>query len=153
METNIEMVAAQTQLEKTLVLSLSLDKQTGERVAPSSNAVKAYITGGYVGRRPDLRFDYTDYRKVRKPTQLFGYSILVIEEEYMGQYVGCCVSPGLGLVLSGKCDSRTLVTFAQGNGCSIEHPADVSDTLAGLGLAVPTGPLTRLSCRERDVTP
>lgn len=149
---DFEAMAAQPDLEEKLLLSLALDKQTGERVVPSANAVKAYIAGGYVSRKPDLRFDYTDYRKLRKPAWLFGYSIVVIEEEYMAEYVGCCVSPGLGVVLFGKGDSDKLAAFARANGCSVEHPADVSGELADLNLGVPSSGLTRLSCRDRDVT-
>lgn len=148
----IEPAAAQADPVRTLMLSLSLDKLTSQRVAPSANAIKAYIAGGYVGRKPDIRFDYTDYRKFRKSAQFFGYTILVIEEEYMAQYVGCCVSHGLGLVLSGKGEPAKLAAFAKANGCSIEHPVDLSGGLDDLGLEVPSAGMTRLSCRERDVS-
>lgn len=149
----IEPSAVQADTTQTLMSSLSLDKRTNQRAAPSATAIKAYIAGGYVGRKPDIRFDYTDYRKFRKPAQFFGYTILVIEEEYMAEYVGCCVSPGLGLVLSGKGDPRQLSAFAQANGCSVEHPVDLSGSLGDLRLGLPSTAMTRLSCRERDVSP
>lgn len=144
--------AAGVAAEAALVEALSLDARTGERLTPSGPAVRAFIAGGHVGRKPDLRFDYNDYRMLRKPARLFGFTILVLEEEYMAKYVGCCVSPGLGVMLTGHGDARKLAAFARANGCSLEAPADPSGIPAELGLAVPAAGLTYLSCRERDVS-
>lgn len=142
--------AAAAQPEQSLIRALSLDAATGQRLAPSATAIKAFIAGGYVPRKPDLRFDYTDYRALRKEARLFGFTILVLEEEYMAKYVGCCVSPGLGVMLSGAGDLAMLTAFAAANGCSVEAPADASDLPADLKIPAHAGQLTSLSCRERD---
>ena len=144
--------AAQSELEQTLQRSLSLDRGSGQRLAPSGQALKAFIAGGYVGRKPDDRYDYTDYRVLRKPAQFLGFTIVVIEEEYMAKYVGCCVSPGIGLVLAGKGDPGRLAAFARENGCSLEAPIDPSTIPADVKMPAAAGRLTYLSCRERDVT-
>lgn len=142
--------AGAEQPEQNLVRSLSIDSNSKQRVAPSADAVKAFIAGGYVNRKPDYRFDYNDYRVLRKPAHLFGFSIVILEEEYMAKYVGCCVSPGIGVVLSGKGELKTLESFASKNGCSVESPADPSVIPAELKVRVSPGSLTYLSCRERD---
>lgn len=146
----VETAASQPDLEAVLLRSLSLDVKTRQRVAPSGQAVKAFIARGIVSRKPNLRFDYNDYRVLRKPAQLFGFTILVIEEEYMAKYVGCCVSPGIGLMLSGNGDLKKLEAFSKANGCSVETAADPSSIPADLKVVTPPGSLTYLSCRERD---
>lgn len=143
--------AVAEQPEQALIRSLSIDSSTKQRLAPSADAVKAFIAEGYANRKPDYRFDYNDYRALRKPAHLFGFSIVILEEEYMAKYVGCCVSPGIGVVLSGRGDLQKLEAFASKNGCSVEAPADPSVIPAEMKLRIPPGKLAYLSCRERDI--
>ena len=55
------------------------------------------MQAGYIDNKPNLRADYTDYYLLNKPARFMGHELVMIEEEYMSRYIGCCVSPGAGL--------------------------------------------------------
>ncbi len=137
-------------LEKQLQLSMSLDHNTGKRLGRSATAIKGYIKGGYVSRKPDARWDYTDYRVFRRPATFFGQYIVVVEEEYFDTYIGCCVSPGLGLILERNSDITSLQNFISSNECSLDYPANVDGDLKELGIAPSGRTFISVSCRERD---
>jgi hypothetical protein len=81
---------------------------------------------------------------------LFGQELLVIEEEYMRKYIGCCVSPGVGAILRVTTDIAPLKKFSSSNGCSVQEGQDVVQTLQSLGLKPTRGDVLSISCRERD---
>jgi hypothetical protein len=83
-----------------------------------------------------------------------GYELIAIEEEYMTDYIGCCVSPGMGLVLKINESAEKLKKFAEENGCSVAEniaPATIEQEL-GVRLNLAPGVYASLSCRERDLS-
>ena len=115
-------------------------------------AIRQFIAAGYVDRRPTRRADYVDYRVLKRPFQFLGQTLIVIEEEYMTQNVGCCVNEGSGAIFRVSGDRAELTAFAAANKCRLTvDQSDIRSQLAEVGLGREQGELARLSCRERDI--
>ena len=137
-------------LESGLVRAMRPNAQRDGRLTESGEAIRPYITAGYLRLKPELREDYTDYRIVRKPAKLFGQELVVIEEEYQLKFVGCCVNEGIGAVVRVTADLAALKQFAAANGCSLNTDAEVVERLRKLKLPA-RGAFLSISCRERDM--
>lgn len=139
-------------LESGLVQALHLKKGTTDRVGTSSKAIAAYAREGYIGKRPDQRFDYTDYYLLKKPASFMGHALVLIEEEYITQYIGCCVSPGAGVTLKVQGSTQKLQAFARAQRCTLSDPVDIGHALSEVAIKtrMPKGHYASLSCRERD---
>lgn len=144
--------AAGEDLEGGLIAALRLDKKTGGRLADSGKAIQAYMREGVVDKKPNRRFDYTDYYLVRQPAKLMGHDLVMIEEEYLTQFIGCCVNEGMGVTVKTQGGTENLEKFAEENGCAFSEKVDFQNALKQVGIKVkaPTGEYASLSCRERD---
>lgn len=139
-------------LESGLISALSLKKGTTDRAGDSGAAIRAYIRAGLVNKRPNRRVDYTDYYLLKQPAKFMGHELVVIEEEYMGPYVGCCVSPGAGVSVKVVGSTKNLEEFASANKCAFTDHVDLQNELRHVGIKadLPQGEFASLSCRERD---
>ena len=146
------LAAADPGLETGLTHALQLKKGTTARVGTSGKAIQAYMREGYVGKRPDQRFDYTDYYLLKKPASFMGHALVLIEEEYITQYIGCCVSPGVGVTLKVQGSTQKLQAFARAQRCTLSDPVDIGQLLGEVAIKtrLPKGHYASLSCRERD---
>lgn len=144
--------AADPGLESGLIHALHLKKGTTERVGTSGKAIRAYMREGYIGKHPDQRADYTDYYLLKKPASFMGHELVLIEEEYITQYIGCCVSPGAGVTVKVRGNTQKLQAFASAQRCTLTDPVDVQHTLNDVAIKtrMPKGHYASLSCRERD---
>lgn len=140
------------ELENGLASALHLKKGSSERVGTSGKAIQAYMQAGYIDAKPNLRADYTDYYLLNKPARFMGHELVMIEEEYMSRYIGCCVSPGAGLSVKVSGSLKPLAQFARVHRCSLNDNADLPGELASLGIRrkLAPGRYATLSCRERD---
>lgn len=140
-----------SELQRALAAGMGINASSGGRLE-AGPAIRQFIAAGYVDRRPTRRMDYTDYRVLKRPFQFLGQSLVVIEEEYMTRYVGCCVSEGSGAIFRLSGDRAELTAFAAANKCRLSlEQSDIRSQLAELGLAREQGEFARLSCRERDL--
>ena len=141
-----------TELETGLAQAMHLKKGTSERVGTSGKAIQAYMQAGLIDSKPNVRADYTDYYLLNKPARFMGHELVMIEEEYMSRWIGCCVSPGAGLSVKVGGSLKALEQFATAHRCSLNDNADVQGDLAGLGIRrkLAPGRYATLSCRERD---
>lgn len=139
-------------LENGLIDAMRLNKETTERVGNSGEAIQAYMREGIVNKKPNQRADYTDYYIVNKPAKLMGHDLMVIEEEYMSKYIGCCVSPGVGVTVKVTGSTKNLEEFASSNGCTFSDSVNLKEELNdyGINVTLPDGDFASLSCRERD---
>ncbi|UZW58894.1 hypothetical protein [Lysobacter enzymogenes] len=142
-------------LEKGLTDAMRYDRAKGERAAPSGPALQAYIQAGYLELKPSVRADYTDYRLLKKPAPFMGQTLVMVEEEYMTQYIGCCVDEGVSAVVRVAGSTAAMETFAKANACSFEPKYDPVEALTAnrLGIGLPPGKYAKLSCHERDANP
>ncbi|MET0218178.1 MAG: hypothetical protein ABW205_09680 [Burkholderiales bacterium] len=139
-------------LESRMVAALQQKPGTLERLGAADAVIGAYAAAGYVAMQPDWRADYSDYRVLKQPASLLGHTMLMIEHESMQTYIGCCVSPGLEIILRLAQDGEDLQAFASGNGCRLKSDADRDFSSADLGLdEAPEGTYAALSCKERDI--
>lgn len=145
--------AEDTNLNQELISAITLNKITKERQKDAGEVIRLFIKAGYVARKPELRSGYTDYRLLRKPIFFLGHQLLVIQEEYIGKWAGCCVSPGIGIVVKAKGDYSKLKSFALSNGCSFEENQDD----IRIFIKYPSFRLDKnekyikLACKERDL--
>jgi hypothetical protein len=146
------LAAADPGLETGLLHALHLKKGMTERTGTSGKAIAAYMREGYVGKHPDQRFDYTDYYLLKKPASFMGHELVLIEEEYITQYIGCCVSPGVGVTVKVRGSTRKLQAFARAQRCTLRDPVDIRHALNEVAIKarLPKGHYASLSCRERD---
>lgn len=144
--------AADPGLESGLIQALHLKKGTTERVGTSGKAIAAYMREGYIGKHPEQRVDYTDYYLLKKPASFLGHTLVLIEEEYITHYIGCCVSPGAGVTVKVRGSTQTLQAFARAQRCTLTDPVDVQHELSEVAIQtrLPKGHYAALSCRERD---
>lgn len=140
------------ELETGLAQAMHLKKETTERVGTSGQAIQAYMHAGLIDSKPNQRADYTDYYLLNKPARFMGHELVMIEEEYMSRWIGCCVSPGAGLSVKVSGSLKPLEQFSRAHRCSLNDNADLQGELASLGIRrkLPPGRYATLSCRERD---
>ncbi|HSD39191.1 MAG TPA: hypothetical protein VLC92_16910 [Rhodocyclaceae bacterium] len=145
-------IASDQEIEDGLINALRLKRGTVERVGDFGKAIRAYIQEGLVNKKPNQRADYTDYYLLKKPAKFMGHDLVVIEEEYMSQYVGCCVSPGVGVTVKVVGRVKNLEEFASANRCSFSDHVNLKDELSRVRVKAnfPVGNFASLSCRERD---
>jgi hypothetical protein len=139
-------------LERVLREAMTPSTNGEERQVDSGVALRAYIKAGLVSRAPDERADYVDYRRLRKPTSLFGHSLVVLEEEYLTTYIGCCVNPGLGMVVQKRGGLGPLDEFLERNKCSKRDADDATYSMQLAGVKPKAGATyVSISCRQRDL--
>lgn len=140
------------ELETGLAQAMHLKKETTERVGTSGQAIQAYMHAGLIDSKPNQRADYTDYYLLNKAARFMGHELVMIEEEYMSRWIGCCVSPGAGLSVKVSGSLKPLEQFSRAHRCSLNDNADLQGELASLGIRrkLPPGRYATLSCRERD---
>ncbi|NHZ35191.1 hypothetical protein [Massilia rubra] len=144
--------AGNPDLEVNLMKAMKFDKASEKRIGSSGKAIQAYMKAGYVNQRPNGRADYTDYYLLNKPATLLGHPLVLIEEEYMTRYAGCCVSKGIGVTVGVAGSLGALKKFAAQNRCTLEENVDPGKQLRSFGIknALPKGTYASLSCRVRD---
>jgi hypothetical protein len=81
-----------------------------------------------------------------------GHELVVIEEEYIPRFIGCCVDPGAGVSVKLTGSAKNLEDFAQLNKCSLNKDIDLQRELQDQSTKVTLRPgnYAKLSCRERD---
>ncbi|MBS7349652.1 MAG: hypothetical protein KIG95_05755 [Comamonas sp.] len=141
-------VPADSALQAMLLDSLRLRLGSDERMVDSGKMIVALSKSGYVSLKPDARFDYSDYRFLKKPIYIYGHELFVVDEEYFDHWVGCCVSPGIAVTLKLRGNTDSLQTFARNNKCRVGFDGDLyyGPTLP----SAPKGTYATLSCKERD---
>jgi hypothetical protein len=123
---------------------------TTKQEFPTFKALKA---GGYIAKKPEIfRYDYNDVYTVKKPIKFMGQTVVAISDEYMSEYIGCCVSEGWGAVLSKKSDLAALQQFTKQHQCSLKpRGQEASDYYDQSLKSYPRAEYYELSCRERDL--
>jgi hypothetical protein len=149
------MASTEDELADGLINAMRLKAGTIERVGNSGKAIQAYMREGFVGRRPNRRDGYTDYYLLKRPARLMGHELVLIEEEYQVEFIGCCVNDGVGVTLRVDGSTEDVEAFAEQNGCRVETEVDFQEKIArgGIKAKVAKGNYLSLSCRVNDTNP
>jgi len=144
--------ATSEDLEAELLIALrpapSLKRQEN-----AGAVIRKYKAEGFIPFRPK-RIDYRDYYRLTKPAKVLGHELVLLEEEYMTKFIGCCVDEGAGVFvrLSGR--ATTLESFAKANKCRVET-FDTEEEVrksTGVTFSLPAGSYAALLCHARDET-
>lgn len=139
-------------LLKAMTVTVSRDGRI-KRSNYSGVAIRSYKRLNFIKNTPDSRYGYSDNYLLRKPATLLGHELKIIEEEYIGRTVGCCVNEGVGAVIRQQGSLNRLKSFAQRNRCSIA-PVNFRNYLGAFGIKnanIPRGNYYAISCRETDL--
>jgi hypothetical protein len=138
--------------EKLLLGAMTLrSSDPYAREVGSGEAIGALIKSGHVKRKPFQRADYVDYWPLKKSVTFFGHKVLLLEEEYLVEFIGCCVNVGIGMVIEETGDTSELESFAKANQCRKEGEDYWKGSLENAGLKPKAGvKYSYISCREKD---
>lgn len=117
-----------------LEYALMWDEDTDSRDLERGLALRRLIDQGYLRATPERRVDYTDYRLPAARLTFMDTEVLMVTEEYAGEWVGCCPAPGIGVVLAPSTALAEIASFAAQNRCTLQDNQDFSedfDQLAG----------------------
>nr|WP_320166027.1 hypothetical protein [uncultured Methylophaga sp.] len=104
---------------------ISLLKASPENVQPSLETQKALEMlkqHGIIKNEPDIVADYNHIYIANKQLPVLGGVLLALDHEYLEDWIGCCVNPGVALALQvkkDKDDSSALASFAKENHCKV----------------------------------
>jgi len=144
---------ANIDIENQLINATRFKSSTKEREKTPRDIINILKENKVIAKNADKRLDYTDYYITSSSVKFMGADILLVEEEYMDQNIGCCVNPGFGLSLRKDENIDGLENFAKENGCALENNLALSEKLSGLEINynLPQGKFAYLSCRENDI--
>lgn len=127
--------AVEQKLEAALTEAMTANRAAGQRMLPSGAAIKQFIKAGFVRRKPEARQDYSDYRRLRKAFTFMGETVVSLEEQYLVEFIGCCVDEGIGALLALEGSGDAVEAFGKANGCLVTGEAYYVDTsLTAVGL-------------------
>lgn len=109
---------------------------------------------GLISNKPTVsRADYNDVYQFKKPYQFLGQNFVLLFDEYMSEYAGCCVNEGWGAIFAKASDLKQIQQFAQRNQCKIEKMDLDSKYYYGYEVKklAKNKEYYELSCRENDV--
>lgn len=114
--------------------------------------IREYKAAGVLPSWPTARVDYTDYYLAIHPTTFLANELVLVEEEYMTKFAGCCVDEGAGVFVRITSDTATLEKFARKNLCRVDQYPSEKDVLAEINVrtSLPTGRYASLRCHVRD---
>lgn len=132
--------------------SAQLDFKKGERKGTAQHVIAKLKAMGHISAEPAGRMDYMDYYATNGKTTYSGLTVVVVEHEHMTDYAGCCVNPGLALVVAVNGTTQSLRGIASKLGCSVESPYDATEekTAAPRLKRTPARQLARFRCQEMD---
>lgn len=114
---------------------------------------KSLSQQGFISKKPQVsRMDYNDVYVVKKPLKMFNQLVVLLSDEYMSEYVGCCVSEGWGAIVKKEQSFQAFKRYAEKNHCALT-PFSLKDNEHYYGFATKKlrqGEYYELSCRERD---
>ncbi|GAB2587485.1 hypothetical protein GCM10027034_19820 [Ramlibacter solisilvae] len=145
--------------EAQVIEALRLRNADAENVAQTKRALLAYARIGAIGRDPDVQGDYAHYYLAKRPTQLMGHRLFLLNSEHMDAYYGCCVSPRVEatFALDKSQSGDSLRTWANANGCEFSYDNDLAETWPKINYArtvpAPRGVFAVVSCKRDSVQP
>ncbi len=134
---------------------LETSPETIEESMESLDSLTILKKNGVIDEKANVQGDYHHFYFPKKEIEMFGAKLVVLDHEYLADYIGCCVDPGVAVVLK-KVDgfnSNEIDTFAKQNSCKINdiEKSFIPDlVMKQLGHVNDKKYLFELSCKQND---
>ena len=108
---------------------------------------------GIINSKPELGANYSNYFLINSKINFFGGNVVAIDYEYKDAWIGCCVNPGIVVIIDFPSDYEKVnfKKFAKENSCKIKNSEDSYILNAAKNLLskrAKLSELTFLDCRE-----
>ena len=139
-------------VENQIINALTLTKED-IRENEAEEIIKILKNKELINDKPETRVEYADYYPIKSLVNFLGHELVLIENEYLEKYIGCCVNPGVVLYVRLTGNSDSIENFATTNKCSIEKNLNTQDLFNSIGINVKlkSGNYAILDCRERSL--
>lgn len=126
------------------------DLRSGERTGSAETFISDLKKSGVVNQGAEWQQDFSDYYVVKMKTIFLGFSVAAIMHEYWQKDVrGCCVDPGITLILEVSKPTKAVNHFAEINGCAFIDNHNLSEYPFGEKLKSFSGKkLGELQCNQ-----
>ncbi len=146
-------LCAEPALEVKKLLEASPD--TIEQSMDSIDSLKMLKKQGVIDEKANVQGDYYHFYFPKKEIVIFGAKLIALDHEYLTDYIGCCVNPGVAVVLKRMdgFNSNEIDVFAKQHSCNINdiEKAHLPDlVIKQVGLANDKAFLFELSCKQND---
>lgn len=138
---------------------ISLLKTSPEKIQQASENLKELDTLkklGVINATPDLIADYNHIYIAKKQVPVLSGTFLALDHEFLDNYIGCCVNPGVAVVLHMEkegADLSAVDQFAKENVCTVT-PFELSPMTKEVEEAIfhnfKKENIVVLSCKLRD---
>tara|TARA_R100001039_G_C1854728_1_gene117183 strand:+ start:3073 stop:3573 length:501 start_codon:yes stop_codon:yes gene_type:complete len=108
--------------EEALMSILEASPENLQASSETQNALETLKQQGIINNEPDIVADYNHIYITNKPLPVLGGVLLALDHEYLEDWIGCCVNPGMALVLQvqkDRDDTTALASFAKENHCKV----------------------------------
>jgi len=102
-------------------LKNSIVEAREEGIQLPDKLLKPYVDARLIGAEPDLAEDYNQFYLVRSHSSFLGYRLLAFETADMREagWIGCCINPGLSMLILTQDDDTAAAKFAASNQCRL----------------------------------
>lgn len=136
------------------LLSHADEQYRGMGSGEAFKSFKSLNQQGFISKKPQIaRMEYNDVYALKKPLQVLNQQVVLLSDEYMSEYIGCCVSEGWGAIIKKQQALTALQAFAKQHQCALE-PFPLKENKYYYGYStqkLAKGEYYELSCRERDL--
>jgi len=135
--------------------SLGLGPEEVQKAEANLEVVTQLKQAGVFDQKPNFEGDYYHFYYPRKDIKIFGATLIAFDHEYLIEYVGCCVNPGVALILKKNelFDEKEIEGFAKANSCKVKkiHEIYLPDSVVSeLNITKNKSEFVALSCKQSD---
>ncbi len=138
----------QTQPQLRIGLTAAIEARQDLKIA--NNQINQLAQLGFINKLADLRVDYTDMYRPKKPIYFLGNEVILLENSYMNEWLGCCLDPGMGILVKVSANNYSLLDqFAKRFDCGLDGDKILqSDGYKALGVPgeIANGGYAHLQC-------
>jgi hypothetical protein len=145
--------------ESTLIVDyLSVPYDMVDKKGGGTEELKRIIDANIISNYPNYEQDYDKYFYVNKEkvAEVLDVGVLSINIEYMKEYAGCCVNPGISVIFKSEkkiSKSSKIYSFSKSHHCSISGVKESNipgEVLSYFESKVALKKMYLMSCKESD---
>lgn len=134
---------------------LETSPETIEESMDNLDSLQKLKKDGFLDENANVQGDYYHVYFPKKEIVIFGAKLVALNHEYLTDYIGCCVNPGISVVLK-KVDgfnSNEIDVFSKRNSCKINDIEKVylpDSVIKQIDIVKDKAFLFELSCKQND---